>query len=107
MCKCCEGEETKQNNRQRKYSHTSLTPEFAEASAKGLECRFERDLAPEKTKPVGPHQLASEDGLLGGDGGLAGLGEFGLGVEDGDAAGGSWPIKSCQQLRKGGMKRTG
>lgn len=93
MCKCCEGEETKQNNRQRKYSHTSLTPEFAQASEKGYEGRFGGDLGEQKKTPVGVG-----GGVGGGDGGLAGLGEFSPGVLDGDAAGGSWPIKSCQQL---------
>jgi hypothetical protein len=91
----------------RKFSHTSLTAEIAEASAKGLEGCFDGELGPEKTKPNVHTLLASEDGLGGGDGGVSGLGEFDLGVEDGEAAGGSWPIKSCQQLRKEGMERTG
>lgn len=79
MCKCCEGKETKQNNRQRKYSHTSLTPEFAEASVKGQEGRSGRDLGLQKTKPVGGKQTAGSDGGGGGDGGVPGLGDFNLG----------------------------
>ena len=106
---CASAVKVKGQNRtiDRKYSHTSLSPEFADPSAKVLEGRFGRDLIPEKPEPVGPVQLAVEDGLGGGDGGVAGLGEVDLGVDDGDTAGRSGAIKSCQSLRRGGMKRTG
>lgn len=73
----------------RKYSHASLTPKYAEASAKGLESRFGRDLGPKTTKKDGKLQTVSENGQGSSVCGVAGLIKSGLGGANGEAAGGS------------------